>query len=615
MLVLLFAALLTLAPPQATYGDIEGRVLRAGNQDPIPNVQVILIKSSAGETSLSASAAAQLDSLPDVVMMASSGGNARVELDATIEARERYAGMPPGTLARAMQTASTDANGHFSFKNQAPGKYKVLAVLDGYFGPPSGGPLSISVTVEAQKPVPPSDIFMVKGGVITGHVRDPNGQPASGINVSVSRLAYYNGRPQLQTISSKITDDRGEFRIFWVTPGQYYVDGTPRVTTGVPGPQDSWARTFYPGILDATAATAVVVNDGAEIQGIDFSIQSLSSKSTFKISGKVTNPLAGPAPNADMLISRIGFTLQPRELGIVDSATPSALRPTVGANGEFEIQNVRPGTYDLYVSYQLPRPLPGAPPPAGASAASPTPLLLTRFYIDRARVDIRDSNVEGVHLQIQPGSELRGKVVGQGNTSIAMDKIKIRLRQLDSMPEGYAVIVGDISVDPKGEFSTQNVPNARYALRLTGLPETAYVADIQQGGTTVFDSGFTLGNEPGTLIELLVNSNGATIEGSVQTANKKLSINSTVVLVPSTIHRQNDLMYKTAKTDEKGQYSLKGVAPGEYTVYAWENVPTTAWMNSEFLAKYANRGRQLVISQGTRADVQLELIADDASGR
>jgi hypothetical protein len=147
------------------------------------------------------------------------------------------------------------------------------------------------------------------------------------------------------------------------------------------------------------------------------------------------------------------------------------------------------------------------------------------------------------------------------------------------------------------------------------LPETAYVADVRQGGTTVFDSGFTLGNQPGTLIEVLVNSNGATIEGSVQTADKKPSANATVVLVPPASHRQNALLYKTVQTDENGRFSLKGVAPGEYTLYAWANVPNTAWMNSDFLAKYQNRGRAVVVSQGNRLEAQLELIPDDINRR
>ena len=617
MMVLLLTALLMLAPPQTTQetANIEGRVLRAGTQEPIPNVQVTLVKSSAGETSLSAPAAAQLDLLPEFVLGAASGRISQAELDSIIESREQAFGLSPGTFARAIKTQRTDGAGHFSFKNQVPGKYTVLTALDGYFGPPSSGPSSTQVTVEAQKPVPPTEIFMTKGGIIAGRVRDPNGQPASGINVSVMVVGYSNGRPQLTAAISKPTDDRGVFRIFWLPPGKYYVGATPRIATEVPGPQDSWARTFFPGVADPTASTALVVRDGEDIEEIDFSIQSLSSTATFKISGMFTNPLVVPNSSAGAISSLIRFTLQPREFGMLDSTTSPGLRTTVGPSGEFEIPNVRPGSYDLFVAYQPPRPLPGAPPPAGTPAASPAPLLLTRFYIDRARVDIRDSNVEGVQLQIQPGMEFRGKVVGQGSTSMAMDKIKIRLRQIDNMPEGFAVIVGEISVDSKGEFSAQNVPNASYALRFSGLPETAYVADIRQGGTTVFDSGFTLGSQAGTLIEVLVNSNGATIEGSVQTADRKPSANATVVLVPPASHRQNALMYKTVQSDENGRFSLKGVAPGDYTLYAWENIPGTAWMNSDFLARYPNRGRAVVVTPDSRLDFQLDLIPDEIKRR
>jgi len=73
--VLLLSALLTLAPVQAPQDtvNIEGRVLRAGSQDPIPNVQITLIKSSAGATVLTAETAAALDSLQQLVSSAPRG--------------------------------------------------------------------------------------------------------------------------------------------------------------------------------------------------------------------------------------------------------------------------------------------------------------------------------------------------------------------------------------------------------------------------------------------------------------------------------------------------------------------------------------------------------------
>jgi hypothetical protein len=108
-----------------------------------------------------------------------------------------------------------------------------------------------------------------------------------------------------------------------------------------------------------------------------------------------------------------------------------------------------------------------------------------------------------------------------------------------------------------------------------------------------------------------VNANGATIDGNVQTADQKPFSNATVVLVPPATHRQNAMMYKSAQSDEKGSFSMKGVPPGEYMIFAWESVPPTAWMNSEFLAKYEGRGRPIVATPGTRLDTQPELIPDN----
>jgi hypothetical protein len=618
MMALLLAALLMLAPPQAAQDTavIEGRVLRAGTQEPIPNVQITLLKSSAGGTAITDETAAALDSLQQLVSSAPPGIS-HAYLDAVISSREQALGLAPGTFASltSQTTALTDAAGHFSFKNQAPGRYGIRAILDGYFGPPVNGTASPTVTksvaVEAQKPVLPTDIFMVKGGIITGRVRDPNGQPAPGINVAATRLTYSNGRPQWTPAISKATDDRGEFRIFWISPGVYYVGLPPRVPTAVPGPQDSWARTFFPGVVDPTAATAIVIKDGAEIAGIDFSIQTIASTAIFKISGRATNPLAAPNPTTGVVDRNVNtFMLSPLEPGILDSVNPPAVQNSLPAaarpNGEFEIRNVRPGTYDLFIYYLAPG------PPA---AAPPLPSSVQRDYIDRARVDIRNSDVEGITLQIQKGTEIRGKVVSQGTTSVPMDKIKINLRSQDTMPDAFAIIVGTISVDASGNFSAPDIASARYSLQVTGLPETAYVADIRQGGTTIFNTGFTAGNQPATLLEIVVNANGGTIEGNVQTLDHKPVPNSMVVLVPPESDRQNAMKYKTAPADEKGNFSMKGVPPGEYTLFAWESVPLTAWMNSDFLAKYQTRGRQVIAKQGTRVDVQLDLIPDDINRR
>jgi len=593
---------------------IEGRVLRAGSQTPIPNVQITLLKSGSSGTTFTPETVAVLDSIQQMVSGAPRGIS-HVYLDSLILNREQSAGLAPGTFKLTSQTVVlTDAAGHFRFNDQAPGVYGVRAALDGYFGPSINGLASTtvtkSVTVEAQKPLPPIDIFMAIGGGITGSVRDLERRAVPGINVAAMRLSYSYGRPQWVEALSKTTDDRGEFRIFPLSPGEYYVGVTPSATAVLPGPTNNWVKTFFPGVADPLAAAALVVSDGAEVPGIDFSIQPIASIPTFKISGTATNPLAVPDATTGAVNSFVNtFILSPREPGAAGLLSPTSVQNslplTARPNGEFEIRNVRPGSYDLFVYYLSPTPV----GPAGAQPPS------RRDYIDRVRVDIRDRDIEGVTLRIQQGTEINGKVVFQGNATAPMDRIRVALRSLDTMPDSFAIIVGSISVDASGNFSAPDIASAKYGIQVAGLPQTAYVADIRQGGLSVFNSGFTVGNQPAIPLEIVVNANGATIEGSVHSTDRKPVASSTVVLVPPVTDRQNTMKYKTATTDDKGNFSMKGVPPGDYTLFAWESVSSTAWMNSEFLARYQNRGRPVVAGQGASLNVQLDVIPNDVARR
>jgi len=112
-----------------------------------------------------------------------------------------------------------------------------------------------------------------------------------------------------------------------------------------------------------------------------------------------------------------------------------------------------------------------------------------------------------------------------------------------------------------------------------------------------------------------VNATGGTIDGNVKTPERKPAASIGVVLVPPASDQQNLMRYKFATTDDKGSFSMKGVPPGEYTLFAWESVPYSAWMHSDFLAKFQNRGRAVVVSQGTRLEAQLELIPADFNQR
>src|SRR6185295_18373141 len=133
----------------------------------------------------------------------------------------------------------------------------------------------------------------------TGRIRDANGRPAVGILVQLLHAVYNSaGQKSFQAVGSGKTDDRGEYRVYWVTPGRYYVAagssqlsaGTAMetiryTTTSAPGVTtitsnaasspnevagERYPTTFFPGVTDVSAGSVIEVPSGSDLSGVDF---------------------------------------------------------------------------------------------------------------------------------------------------------------------------------------------------------------------------------------------------------------------------------------------------------------------------------------------------------
>jgi hypothetical protein len=71
------------------------------------------------------------------------------------------------------------------------------------------------------------------------------------------------------------------------------------------------------------------------------------------------------------------------------------------------------------------------------------------------------------------------------------------------------------------------------------------------------------------------------------------------------------MRFKQATTDDDGRYLIRGIAPGAYTIFAWENVYSNAWLNSRYFAHYENHGKPITIGATPPAEFQLEAIATE----
>jgi hypothetical protein len=467
-----------------------------------------------------------------------------------------------------------------------------------YFGPLLNGvpTATVSATINFDPATPPApvDLFMTPGMAISGRILDGRGQPATGMAATAYRATISDGKLMWSPVLSRPIDDRGEYRISPLPPGNYYIGVTPNPNAPTPQGQNPSVRTFFPGVTEPAEATKLTLKNN-DSPGVDFTLRTAPS-TLFKVSGVALNPNAIPGPDGRIDRAFNQFLLVPIDANLVDGASPSTF-PNSTANraaGEFELRNVRPGMYELF-------PLPG----------------FSGILAGRTLVDVRNADAPGIRVVVNPSVPMQGRVVMDQSSvqrPAKFDSIRILARQLNAPPvRGTTTAL--VAVNEAGEFTIGGPAGSMAMLLVSGLPDTAFVSDIQSGNASVYDSGFEI-SSPAELLQVVIDTtNAGTVEATVKTEDGRAMPRATVVLVPPEGRRQNPMRYRVGTTDNNGRVILRGVAPGMYTAFAWESVPETAWQNNEFLLKYQTQGMAVTISPSAQLTLQLKGIPFDADLR
>ncbi len=473
--------------------------------------------------------------------------SARVGL---IEASERHHPLVYG--------ATTDSDGHFEIKQIEAGRYNFYAAHIGYLeqryqakDAERGGGAVLSLLPEQAV----SDVVfrLVRAGVITGRVVDDSGEPMVRITVSVLRQPTQEEREdagphaknlEMRSISIWQTDDRGEYRIFGLKPGEYYIKASE--TGGLPfsngmmerGHVESLVRElgsqfaplYYPGVTQLGQAQAVQLQAGEEMQA-DFAMRRIK---LVEVSGKVIGQDGTPASGAFVHLSQRGVSDW-----ISDLASPTDNK------GEFTIKGVPPGNYRIS---------------AGTYEEG-------KIRQTRQSLDVGEDNVDSVRLNLGGGANIHGRVVTANGAPMSSPHAEVVLQPTSEDTERES---GFAEVKKDGSFELEGIADGSYAVQ-TAVPEPGwYVSSIHIGQEDVFQSGLQVdgGAAKGNL-EIVVSNDGAQIEGTVTDSDKNQPlVGARVKLAPDPMTDYNDMRQDATSTDQNGHYVLSNVPPGRYRVTA-----------------------------------------------
>ena len=473
--------------------------------------------------------------------------------------------------------ASTDASGRFEIKDLDPGRYYLHVHRNGYVDVEYGqstpnGPGTILALAPSQR-VRDVTFHLIPAAAIAGHVYDEDGEPVAEAEVQALRYEYEKGQRTLVPAGFAQTNDLGEYRLFGLPPGQYYVGASYSPgRVGLPGSEGGYTSTYYPGTTDPSRATPLALRAGEDFPGVEISLQPTRG---VTIRGRVFNTLR------EQSVVRANVYILPRGAGAT-LLTIENQAYVENPQGAFELRGVSPGSYIIVASTHEDG----------------------KRYTAREPLEVGSTDIEGITLVIGPGTELKGRVRVERKPDWSWSELDVVLSPRDDVPTGWS----RASVKPDGTFVLTNVADGAYRIRLGTLPEDFYLKAARLEGEEVLESGLTLSRkQPSGSLELVVSPSGGRLDGVVLKEQRPFNA-ATVVLVPEPAKRGQEQLYKVTTTDQYGRFRLRGVAPGEYKLFGWETVEQGAWWNPDFLRANEDRGQSVHVEEGSRQDVQLALI-------
>jgi hypothetical protein len=141
---------------------------------------------------------------------------------------------------------------------------------------------------------------------------------------------------------------------------------------------------------------------------------------------------------------------------------------------------------------------------------------------------------------------------------------------------------------------------------VTASLRNTYVKAMRIGDIDLLNGRLRLDRLPESPIEITTATDPGSLSGRVLDSRQRPSAGAIVVLMPEIERRvQRTDLIKTANTDETGQFLMEGVPPGDYRVFAWENVADLVWRDPAFMRDYEERGRAVSIAEGARHSVDI----------
>lgn len=479
---------------------------------------------------------------------------------------------------KPVSTAYTDPQGGYSFHPDHTGNYYVEVKKEGYRYS-SNMVYGAAVKLDQAHPTAQSTFTLRRpGGSISGQVVDEDREPIPDLRIVVQGAGLALPGIVMGGDAMTVTAADGTFTASDVLPGPHVVRiSSPARQQEKVASQFSAAdletvdqdfeTTYWPG-GSALPTASIPVSPGSSANA---GIIQVHKVPFYRVHVSVPHVECGAGEKWTLrTASSVELTLL-------------APRP-VPCTNDFLVTNLRPGAYSFMLSSNSTEGAPG------------------KWAF--ANVDISNKNIE-LALTLEPLMQIAGRVVAaNGATLPPLSKIKV------------SVGGGDAPAfpDAEGKFVVGNLEFPNHRVLVDGLAKDYYIKEICLNGAA--SPGDDVALSPGAnQLEIVIDDKPGTISGRVSDGGNP-AVKAEVKLYPKDPPTTGVLSLAgvlpitggTVRTDEQGNFQIKGLTPGEYRIVAWQppSAPRATGYG-DLLPQLAARARSITVERGGTANVTLPL--------
>lgn len=485
----------------------------------------------------------------------------------------------------------TDAAGKFVVMNLLAGSVQLTASADGLvptdFGQRTAGEPGKRIELADGQQFADADIAMPRTSAVEGRLLDEFGDPVPGVLVQLAQVQFVAGKRRLMPVSSpsvRPTDDLGQYRVFGLAPGDYYVmalSGPFAVQDPQAKDAAGFAVTYLPGTAVPTEAKAVHVGTGQDALGVTFALQPAPLAT---VSGVTMGSDGKPLGSATLMLLQTSG-------GDVRSIVMA--RGVSAPDGTFSFRNVAQGTY-VVQAY-------GRPVGGGNLGRSPFGALPVNVNGDRA--DLR--------VTVATGASARGRFIFDGPaTGLVADRVSAYFAPTEFVMSPIGGGPPESVTNEDWTFETKNQVGLRVARPNIGIPGWT-LKSVTVAGRDVTDALLDFSKGDINDMEITLTNRSASVGGTVTEGDAPARDFTVVVFADDATQwafPSRFLAIGRPNPAQAGAFRVSGLPPGAYQAVALPSVNGTEYQDPEFLQALRPFATRVVVNEGDTKTVGLKII-------